>query len=732
MYGRVIPVRVSHKHRRLLALASVAVAMAFALPRFLTHTPYQRLGVRLDWNTPSQNPRVTSVVGPPGLGLLKRDDVIIAVDGQPFTSTNVFRWQQQAGRRMLAREPLQLTLLRGHDTLTLTIPPLELAAWQRVRLYVFPLITVIAAPLVAILLVWRRPDLTAAWVFLLFAVLQALSTVWQLFRFPQAELTGALGAYDQVYNAVVLWLPASFLHFMMVFPRPRWQGRRRVRNAWWWLVVLAYATPAVLLLIKATTPVDIKPLVLWFKGVAFPLGSLSLIERYVRPSRREARAALRERALAMLVAVILFLATAIDLLPEEPRMLALFSMPLMQLFLTALFFASLTTPFLIAYLIANDPAFDPRRLIVRSIPYAILSGLLAAMYLGIVLIGQRLFAAATGEETLAFNVVAALVVAFAFMPLREGVQRWLDRLYGRDPLALRHAFDQAGRELLSALDGYEVRRSVEAAIERGLRRPVAIEWPESGMPRLTEEVEAESRGAIEALLVQAGIRLENLSLQAQRATAERRAAELREAATRAELRALRSQVHPHFLFNALNALAYLIETEPRAAQRFSERLADMLRYTVEAGERPAALLSDEIGFVEDYLGVARERYDNAISFRYAGSEELLSSPVPPLLLQPLVENSLKHGCAPDGRPLHLALEACRDAEWLTLRFVDDGAPNGRAERGLGLGLENLEQRVRHFGGADATVTAGRLDAGGFAVTLRWRAAAAPVVVEKAS
>ena len=78
-----------------------------------------------------------------------------------------------------------------------------------------------------------------------------------------------------------------------------------------------------------------------------------------------------------------------------------------------MFFAWLSTPFLIAYLIANDPAFDPRRLVVRSLPYAILSGVSAAIYLGIVLIGQRLFAAATGEETLFFNVIAALAVALA-------------------------------------------------------------------------------------------------------------------------------------------------------------------------------------------------------------------------------------------------------------------------------------------------------------------------------
>jgi len=138
---------------------------------------------------------VTSVVGPPGKGLLRRDDLILAVDGQPFTRANVFRWQQQAGRKMLARGPLPLTLLRGRDTLTLTIPPLELAAWQRVRFTCFPLITVIAAPLVATLLVWRRPDLTAAWVVPAVRRARGIGHGVAMFRFPQTELTGPLGTY---------------------------------------------------------------------------------------------------------------------------------------------------------------------------------------------------------------------------------------------------------------------------------------------------------------------------------------------------------------------------------------------------------------------------------------------------------------------------------------------------------------------------------------------------------
>ncbi|TMQ73374.1 MAG: hypothetical protein E6K80_00235 [Candidatus Eisenbacteria bacterium] len=221
-------------------------------------------------------------------------------------------------------------------------------------------------------------------------------------------------------------------------------------------------------------------------------------------------------------------------------------------------------------------------------------------------------------------------------------------------------------------------------------------------------------------MIQARIRLENLALQEQRGAAERRALELREMATRAELRALHAQVQPHFLFNALNALSYLTEVDPKAAQRFTERLADMLRYTVQASERPAVLLSDEVGFVEDYLGVARERYEGDLRFAYHGPPELLSATVPPLLLQPLVENSLKHGFSAERRALSLALDAVTSDGWLTLTFTDDGCNGNHGVRGLGVGLDNLEQRIRQFGGAEASVQSGPGGAGGFRVVMRWK------------
>ena len=720
-------VNLSLATRRLLAIVATLAALAVAVPRFLTHTPYQRLGVRLEWTRPMGFALVADVVGPPGKGLLHKGDLLLEFEGQPLTQQFVMERFKKTGG--WPKGPIAVVIERGGERRLVTIPPLRLSAWQRVRAVTLPLIGVIAAPLVAFLLVWRRPDLATAWVFLGYALLNALDTVWGLFRYPQVE-TQALKPFFGFYHALIWFYPAMFLHFMTMFPQPRWRPGGRTRSVWFWLTALAYATPVVVMVVCAMRHVSSDPLYMIFQRIVVPLGCISLIERYARPSRPGWAPMTRERVIALIVAITPLVATALDAYANDTRMIALFSIPLFRLGYTVLVIALLGAPLLIAYLIANDPAFDPRRLIVRSIPYALLTGILAALYLGFVLLAERLFAQATGEEAVWINVVAAVIVAFAFAPLRERLQRAVNRLYGRDPLALRLALDQAGRELLGALDREEVRESVDSAIVRGLKRPVRIEWPESGMPRLAEpeEVGEEERSAVESLLLQAGIRLENLALQGERAAAERRASELREAAAQAELRALHAQVQPHFLFNALNALSYLTETDPAAAQRFTERLADMLRYTVAAGERPAALLSEEIGFVEDYLAVARERYENPLTFEYHGSPELLSAAVPPLLLQPLIENSLKHGCRPGDQPLHLELEANARDGWLEIRFEDDGAPTrngngngkGNGRPGLGVGLQNLEQRVLRFGGPEARMVAGPLPRGGFSVQLRWR------------
>lgn len=715
------PVVRRFRARRALAIAAVLIALAFGLPRFLTHTPYPRLGIVPNWQHPSGHLAVSEVVGPPGRGTFAPGDLILAVEGVALDRAAL---RERVRREGWDRGPIRMRIERDGVARDVVVPPLRLSAWQRVRSYTLPLAAVVAVPIVAFLLVWRRPDLGTAWTFLWFASLQGLSAIYELYRFPQFEMTGALRGYLEAYHALKFFLPAGFLHFMAVFPRPRWSGARALGHPWFLLVLAAYAAAPLLFVLGPALGQSADELYVWYETAALVLGTLALLDRYGRPARPDWAPAFGERAIALVVALALLAATVFGVfgaVAEDPRVAALFTIPVFRLLLTVVTVAWLSSPLLMAFLIANDPAFDPRRLLVKSLPYALLSGFFAALYLAVVLVGQRTFARATGEEAMVFNVVAALGVALAFAPLRERLQGWLDRLYGRDPRAVRAALDRAGHGLLGALDRDGIRRAIESGLAEAFRRPLALEWPESGAPRLRdpEEVPEDHRAAVDNLLTQAGVRLENLALQEQRAAAERRAVELRELATRAELRALQAQVQPHFLFNALNALAYLIETDPPAAQRFSERLADMLRYTVEAGERPAALLSDEIGFVEDYLGVARERYETPLLFEYRGPRELLSTPVPPLLLQPLVENSLKHGCAPGAEAMHLTLEARDEDGWITLAFADDGCTNGNGGPSLGVGLQNLEQRLLRFAGDRASMAAGPRAGGGFEVRLRW-------------
>jgi len=707
--------------RRALAVAGLLLAFALIIPRILIYAPYARLGLTLE-RTTDGTLRVATVVGPPALGLLEKGDVLLTVDGEPIERPSTAR---SVGRPWLPRGAFQLEVERGGRRFEVTVPPARLSLWQRVRFVLFPLVAVIAAPLVAILLFWRRPDLGTAAVFLWFTALQAVSVVHGIYVIPEQEPTGALRLLMGVMSWLVCWEPAAFLHFTVVFPRPRWRPGAWYRSPWVWTVVAAYLVPiyfVVHLLQQERMPEEAYQV---YASTAFLIGLGSLVGHGVRPAGTDWHMTRTQRAMLLSAAGLILAGTTLDWLLRAESLIPFQQLPLLQVVVPVVSLGVFLTPILLAFLITRDPVFDPRRIVEKGVPYALLSGVLAALYLVVVLLGQRLFAAVTGEQAAVFNVVAALVVAFAFMPLRATLQRSIDRLFRRDPMALRAALDQAGSELLGAVDPAEVRASVESGLRRGLGRPVAVTWPEQGPPRLRDSIELpeHARAGAANLFLQAGIRLESLALQQQRAAAERRAVELSEAATRAELRALYAQVQPHFLFNALNALAYLIETEPPAASRFAGRLADMLRYSVEAGSRERTLLSEEIGFVEDYLGVARERYDGELTFEFDGPRDLMSLAVPPLLLQPLVENSLKHGFHSDRPRLHMRLEAGRTDGWMTLRFSDDGmhgnGSSGNGALGLGVGLANLEQRIRRFGGEDATVSAAPHDRG-FEVTIRWR------------
>ena len=178
---------------------------------------------------------------------------------------------------------------------------------------------------------------------------------------------------------------------------------------------------------------------------------------------------------------------------------------------------------------------------------------------------------------------------------------------------------------------------------------------------------------------------------------EARATQAENLRTRAELEALRSQVNPHFLFNTLHSLMALVRHDPPAAEDALEKLALLLRHTLVA-KRGAedVLFSEELDFIQNYLALEQIRFGNRLRFEQALGADTLACLLPPLTLQPLVENSVKHAIAvrPEGGLLRLTAQ--RRNGWLLLEVYDDG-PGAELEEldmSMGSGLKITQQRLK--------------------------------------
>ncbi len=167
----------------------------------------------------------------------------------------------------------------------------------------------------------------------------------------------------------------------------------------------------------------------------------------------------------------------------------------------------------------------------------------------------------------------------------------------------------------------------------------------------------------------------------------------------AELRALRAQINPHFLFNTLNSIASLIATQPAAAEETTTRLADAFRYTLRASERELSRFGDEMTFVRDVLAIERTRFGERLRVVEDIEPGLESVMVPSLLLQPLVENAVHHGTGSRLEGGTLRIAARRDGALLRVVIADDGPgldPTARP-RGEGFGLHSVRERLRVAG-----------------------------------
>jgi LytS/YehU family sensor histidine kinase len=209
-----------------------------------------------------------------------------------------------------------------------------------------------------------------------------------------------------------------------------------------------------------------------------------------------------------------------------------------------------------------------------------------------------------------------------------------------------------------------------------------------------------------------------LSTADQARHAERLAARYRAQAQAAQLRALRYQLNPRFLFNALNSLSALVlRRSPDQAEQMIETLSAFLRTTLTTDPTEDATLAEEIRTQRLYLDIEQVRFPDRLRVAIDIPEALQSARIPGLLLQPLVENAIKYGVARTIRPVTIAIRATADSETLHISVSDDGAAAEPCPAGYGVGLRNVTARLLTRFGAAAGCTAGPRAQGGFCVDL---------------
>jgi signal transduction histidine kinase len=242
---------------------------------------------------------------------------------------------------------------------------------------------------------------------------------------------------------------------------------------------------------------------------------------------------------------------------------------------------------------------------------------------------------------------------------------------------------------------------------------------------------------IDAFAASVGRRIDEIRLDAERRVGEEREREMRRLAAESELRALRAQLNPHFLFNALNTLGHLMQTAPDRALATLYLLTGLLRAVLRRTDGHVVSLRDELDIVESYLAIEHERFQERLLVSVDVPSELRQAQIPPLILQPLVENAVKHGIGQVRAGGRVSVIARRDTAegdpegFLRLSVIDTGV--GMAERARtpdeGLGLSNIESRLKHYYGAAAALSIRDTPGGGTTVELclPWMTADAPLL-----
>jgi signal transduction histidine kinase len=338
------------------------------------------------------------------------------------------------------------------------------------------------------------------------------------------------------------------------------------------------------------------------------------------------------------------------------------------------------------------------------------------------------------------TVILCVWPAISAVPwLRTKWLRWIDAalFQRRFTPAEARTFFLAGLE--GAITEENLARGAERALGGIFGSAASVSLPAAGQPAggtgmcATIRVGGEVRGSIQiapkernmqfmgtdnallnSLAEEFSILLENQRLREKKIDQERKEKDLQILATRAELKALRAQIDPHFLFNSLGAIAGLISRDGARARETVEQLAEVFRYTLCRSENEWVRLEEEMDFVSAYLDVERSRFGPRLRIEIAVEEGARHFLVPAMVMQVLVENAIKHGvCSVRGPGIVNIRGECRGGR-LLLEVRDNGngfKPGDRASRsgGTGFGLRNIEERLHLYFGERGELRIGRED-----------------------
>ncbi|MCE7992073.1 MAG: histidine kinase [Roseivirga sp.] len=188
----------------------------------------------------------------------------------------------------------------------------------------------------------------------------------------------------------------------------------------------------------------------------------------------------------------------------------------------------------------------------------------------------------------------------------------------------------------------------------------------------------------------------------------------------AQLRALKMQLHPHFLFNTLHSIAALIDIEPKAAQKMVSQLGGLMRNTLDQDDKSSASLHEEISYIKNYLDIEHVRFQDRLEITYDIEEAVSNATLPYLILQPLIENAIKHGMQDVQEAGTIKISAImKTANRVVVTVEDNGLGLAKARHGKGLGLENVLNRLSTFYSEDFRFDFGKKEPHGFAVSMEF-------------